>query len=133
MTIAKIDSDHLVWDVILYLCFRHSFACSQQLKISGSRNYPCEKRLDPRNTKEKKIPDPRNTHTKKSWIHEIPTRKIFDQQNTNKGTMALDHENHDGTRLKKFSALSLQTICYILLVGFMFDKNPRLNNKHRMT
>ena len=89
-----------------------------------------------------KIPDPRNTHDFRT--HEIPTRKkirstkyprekFFDQQNTNKGTMALDHENHDGTRLKKFSTLSLQTISYILLVGFMLDKTPRLNNKHRMT
>ena len=50
--------------------------------------------------------------------------------------MALHHENHDGTRLKKFSTLFLQAISYILLVGFIFDKNPRLNKKptakHRM-
>lgn len=100
------------------------------------------KKLDPGNTKEKKF-----------LTHEIPTtfgptkypqekivastkhqrEKFFDQKNTNKGTMALQHENHDGTRLKKFTTLSLQTISHILLVGFMFDKNPRLNIKHRMT
>ena len=99
------------------------------------------KKLDPRNTKEKKF-----------LTHEIPTtfgptkypqekivgstkyprQKFFDQQNTSKGTMALQHENHGGTRLKKFITLSLQTISYILLAGFMFDKNPRLNIKHRM-
>ena len=46
------------------------------------------------------------THKKKSWIHEIPTRKYFgltkcprektlDQRNTYEGTMA------DGTRLRR--------------------------------
>ena len=58
------------------------------------------------------------THKKKSWIHEIPTRKYFgptkcprektlDQRNTYEGTMAdgTTQKTHSDTRPTKFSTL----------------------------
>ena len=81
-------------------------------KNLGPTKYPREKISDPRNTHGKKfetheipttkIRDPQNTHRKIFWTHEIPTRKIF--RPTKAGWHEI-HENHDGTRLTKFSTL----------------------------
>ena len=81
-------------------------------KNLGPTKYPREKISDPRNTQGKKfetheipttkIRDPQNTHRKIFWTHEIPTRKIF---RPTKARWHRIHENHDGTRLTKFSTL----------------------------
>ena len=74
----------LVWDAFMYFCFLSLFFMQPTTENPWITKLATRKKVDPRNTHEKKILDPRNIHEKNIWTDEKPTKNIFlDPRSTN--------------------------------------------------
>ena len=128
--------EYLIWHAYMYFCFLSLFYMQPTTKNPWITKLATRKKMDPRNTHDKKILDPRNTHEKNIWTdkkptkkifldpqnnnekniwaHKIPTRKILDPQKHN-GMITLDPRDPNRTQPTKFSTFYLYNFIFIFV------------------